>query len=109
MMGSVGCPPGPPPFTPINFYAVPGDTQVTLSWNRDSLPAVSNYEIAWGTNVLQLDNTLVVLGSLSRHTVANLTNGTTYYFGLTAIDGHGQRSVQTAIVSAIPQPVNGGD
>ena len=98
-----------PPVAPINFVAAPGDGQVKTTWNRDAAPPVASYELVWGVSPEQLDQSITLSGSLATHIVANLTNGTEYFFGLTAIDGNNQRSKQTPLATATPEPPSNND
>jgi hypothetical protein len=89
---------------PINLTATPGDSQVTLSWNpatgatgnvKRSTTAGGPYTTI-ATNVAgtsYIDNTV--------------TNGTTYYYVITAVDSAGNESPNSNEASAAPQVSSG--
>jgi hypothetical protein len=82
--------------------ATAGDTQVTLSW-----PAVSgatSYNVYWGTSsgvTTASGNEVVSVNSPYTHT--GLSNGTTYYYIVTAVNSVGE-STASPEVSATPNP-----
>jgi autotransporter-associated beta strand protein len=76
-----------PPSAPVSLSAVPGNSQVTLSW-----PAVSSaaaYYLSSGTS--SGNETTLVAGNYAgtSYTNTGLANGTTYYFVVTATNSTG--------------------
>ena len=89
-----------PPAAPTQVTATPGNTQVTLSWV--AVPGATSYNIYWSTTAnLTTINGTEVFGVTSPYVLAGLTNGTTYYYVITAASGHGE-SKPSSRVSAIP-------
>ncbi|MDC0714521.1 glycoside hydrolase family 6 protein [Stigmatella sp. ncwal1] len=87
-----------PPFSPTGLTATPGNQQVTLRWTA-SLSATS-YTVKRGTASNGPFATVTsVTGTTYAHT--GLTNGTTYYFVVSASNSHGE-SANTSTVSATP-------
>ena len=91
--------PNPPPATPGGVTATPADAQITLSW--DPAPGAISYDISW-TNI---DNpfaprTLITVAT-SPYVHTALTNGTTYYYIVTAVNPGGA-SLPSTQVSAAP-------
>ena len=82
------------PGAPTGLTATPGNSQVTLSWAAPTSggAAISGYLIFEGTRPGG-ENRNPVNGSLvtaTSYTVTGLTNGTTYYFRVIAVNAAGQ-------------------
>jgi len=96
------------PSIPTGLAATPGDGSVALKWTANpTTDQVDNYQVywttdsAWGSN----NNNLNVTGT--SFTVSGLTNGTTYYFRISAHNTAGYGSWGTA-VQAVPAAGSGG-
>jgi fibronectin type 3 domain-containing protein len=96
------------PSAPTGLRATPSDGQVTLEWN--SVAGASSYFVYRATvsginrnnwNTIVGGNRTQVPGGATVHIENNLTNGTTYFFVVTALNSLGQ-SVESAEVSATP-------
>jgi fibronectin type 3 domain-containing protein len=96
------------PSAPTGLRAIPSDGQVTLEWN--SVTGASSYFVYRATvsginpnnwNTIVGGNRTQVPGGATVHIENNLTNGTTYFFVVTAVNSLGQ-SVESAEVSATP-------
>ena len=96
---------GSAPATPTGLSAATNTSQVTLSWNTVS--GATKYDIyrQSGSDYAYLAQTT----SLS-YTDTGLTNGTTYYYKVSALDDSGNESAATAAISATPSTpvVTGG-
>ena len=95
------------PGAPTGLAATPGNTQVALSWTgppSNGGSAITSYNVYEGTSSggeTLLQNT----GSTSTtFTATGLTNGTQYYFDVTAVNGVGEGPVSTE-ASATPASV----
>ena len=104
-------PPIPVPATPLNCTVVPGDTQVTFTW--DLVPGADSYivyyattsgfQTAAGTKINCVTNTFHL---------QNISNGTSYYFVVTAQNSSGESSpsveiqAQPTAVVVLPTPAN---
>ncbi len=88
------------PAAPQNIQAASADSQVTVSWN--SVSGTTSYNIYWNTSggVTTADNQIA--GATSPYVHASLTNGTAYYYIVTAVNSAGE-SVPSSEVSATPQ------
>ena len=102
-------PPGPSyvdlPAAPQNVTLIGDDGQVTINW--DSVTGATSYNIYWNTigSVTMSDSQIATVTSPYVHT--GLTNGTTYYYIVTAINSIGE-GVLSSEVSATP-PTNLSD
>ena len=94
----------PPPKSPV-LSITPGDNTVTLSW-----PAVDNatsYNLYWSTSAgVNRGNGTKIPGVSSPYPHTGRTNGTTYFYVLTAQNAGGE-SPESAQVSATPRAVPG--
>jgi parallel beta-helix repeat protein len=90
----------PPPAAPTGATATAGNGQVTISWNAVS--GATSYNIYWSTTsgVTKTSGTRIS-GSTSPFTHSGRTNGSTYYYVVTAVNSFGE-SVASIQVSAMP-------
>ena len=93
--------PGSPPETPQNFTAMALDGQVRLSWNTE--PNVT-YELYHSTETgFTLESGMRISPVTTPYDHEELTNGTTYYYRLRAVNDFGV-SEPTDEISATPEP-----
>lgn len=98
-----------PPSDVENVKAAGGDGEITLSWNvaTDDV-GIKGYKIYYGTKPVGQDGQKyesgpVDAGNKISYAVTNLTNGTAYYFAVTAYDEAGNESDNYSVeVSATP-------
>jgi hypothetical protein len=91
------------PASPSTLKATAGNAQVTLSWSAPSSngsPAVAKYNIYRGTSSGGGQFLGQTVGLLT-YTDTAVTNGTTYYYQVTAVNSIGE-SARSNEVSAIP-------
>ena len=88
------------PSTPQNFTATASNQQVTLSWNVEEDETYTLFR-STDSNFVTSDETKISDNVTSPHHDMNLTNGTTYYYRLTAVNSSGT-SAPTDEVSATP-------
>jgi alpha-tubulin suppressor-like RCC1 family protein len=96
------------PAAPTGVVATPGNGQVTVSWKTVSGPTYNLY-VATAPGVQEVPSGLpgyaIHLGVASPYVLSGLTNGTTYYMVVTAVNGVatlGSESVVSTEVSATP-------
>ncbi len=86
------------PPAPTGVAATPGNGQVGLSWNTTA--GATSYNIKYGTAPGNYTSTISGVTSTSA-SIPSLTNGTTYYFAVTAVNSTGE-SLNSAEVNAAP-------
>jgi hypothetical protein len=89
-----------PPSTPEAVVVVPGDAKVTVSWAANIEPDLAGYTIYYGTNRRNLGQTKRVPASATSAEIIGLSNETSYYIAMSAIDTTNKESPRTE-----PQPV----
>jgi hypothetical protein len=87
------------PVAPANLAATAGNAQVALSWSASA--GATSYNLYRGTSSTTLTLVQSGIGGTSV-TNSGLTNGTTYYFQVTAVNGGGESGMSNP-VSAKPQ------
>jgi fibronectin type 3 domain-containing protein len=83
-----------PPAAPQNLIAVVGNNQVTLKWNKNTEPDFLRYRIYRSTSpnpTIKVDSTTGGIADTAK-VITGLTNSTTYYFRITAVDSAGSES-----------------
>lgn len=91
-----------PPASPTGVTATPGNNQNIINWNTVS--GATSYNIYW-SNVTGVNKTngTKITGATSPYPHTGLTNGTPYFYVVTAQDANGE-SVESAEASATPMP-----
>ncbi|HVT80048.1 MAG TPA: fibronectin type III domain-containing protein, partial [Phycisphaerae bacterium] len=95
----------PPPATPTGFGATAGNHQVTLAWN--AVVGATSYTVRYGTSNGGPYVTTISGLTGTGATIAGLSNGTIYYFVITASNSAGESaaSTQVSAVPLLPLPV----
>jgi hypothetical protein len=89
-----------PPAVPTNLAATAGDSVVTLTWTASS--GAKSYYVKRSTTSGG-PYTQIAAPASNSYTDTALTNGTTYYYVVSAINSAGE-SANSAQVSAVPSP-----
>jgi cellulose 1,4-beta-cellobiosidase len=95
---SISWPTGGAPAAPTGLTATPGNAQVSLSWTASS--GATSYNVKRST-VSGSGYVTVNSPTTTSYTNTGLTNGTTYYYVVTAVNSSGQ-SANSSQVSATP-------
>ncbi len=91
---------GSAPSAPTGVTATAGSSQVSISWS--SVSGATSYNIYWSTTsgVTKTTGTKIT-GATSSYIHTGLTNGTTYYYVVTAVNSYGESS-ESSQVSRTP-------
>ena len=96
-----------PPAAPTGLIATDGDTQVSLDWDNNTEADLAGYNVyrstTSGTGYAIIETTTV-----SEYTDTDLTNGTTYYYVVTALDTSNNESGYSNEDSATPEAKSPG-
>jgi fibronectin type 3 domain-containing protein len=91
------------PDTPTGLAATAGNREVDLTWDPNSEPDLAGYNLyratAAGGPYTKINASLITATS---YTDSPLTNGTTYYFKVSAVDTSDNESALSSTVSATP-------
>jgi Fibronectin type III domain len=88
------------PTAPTGVQTVAGDSQVTISWS--AAPGATTYYIYWATTTgVAKANGTRASAAATRYVATGLTNGTTYFYVVTAVNPAGE-SPPSSQVSAVP-------
>jgi sugar lactone lactonase YvrE len=92
------------PQTPQNLSALRGNAQVSLKWNKNTEGDFVRYRIYMGTATNPTTKVDSTTGSQldTAKVITGLTNETTYFFRITAVNYYGMESKFSAEVSAKP-------
>ncbi len=93
-----------PPDAPAGLTASAGDGQVTLAWSANSEPDLAGYMVSRATSSAgPYDRLTGSLLSSTGYTDTTATNGTTYFYTVTAEDTSGNASAASVAASATPE------
>lgn len=88
------------PAAPGGVSATAGNTQNTITWSASS--GATSYNLYWSTTTgVTTSNGTQITGVTSPYTHTSLTNGTAYYYIVTAVNATGE-SVASSQVTATP-------
>jgi len=92
-------PPGTPPSAPTGVLATAGDGQVTVSWSP--VTGAMSYNIYWNTTGGVTASDSAIISAPSPYVHLDLTNDTTSYYAVTAVNSDGESALSTE-ASATP-------
>lgn len=91
-----------PPSAPSNITATAGDGVVTLTWTKPTDSDYKSISIYRSAISGTLGDKIVSSVTDSSYKNSNLTNGTTYYFTVRAVDNSGNESTNATQISSNP-------
>ena len=91
-----------PPAKPTGLGVTAGDKVVTLDWDDNSEPDLASYSVYRSTTLGSPGTALASGLSTSDYTDSTVTNDTTYYYSVTAIDEDGNESDRSDELDATP-------
>ncbi|GEM_PF-2629931 len=93
-----------PPTAPVNLFASAGNAEVTLNWNKNTESDFLRYRIYQGTSspASTLIDSTTSGSSDTTKIITSLTNGTTYFFRITAVNTSQMESGYSNEASATP-------
>lgn len=94
------------PSAPTGLESDFGDTKVTLTYDETNDSDIDKYNIYYGTATGTYDNSVETAANGS-YTLTGLTNGTTYYIAIAAIDIAGNESAKSTEISETPDEILG--
>ena len=95
-------PPETTPETPKNLQAIAGDNQVSLTWDANTETDLYKYNLSRGINEIYITFLKSVFSSSTSYVDNDVTNGTTYYYRISASGLSDNQSQRSAPVSATP-------
>ncbi len=94
-----------PPLAPSGITGIPGDGVIDISWN--SVSGATGYNLYWSASTgVSKQNGTRIAGASRPYSLTGLTNGTTYYFIVTAENtaGESAASAEAAATPQVPPP-----
>ncbi|MFD1631491.1 MBG domain-containing protein [Pseudopedobacter beijingensis] len=91
------------PAVPTGLVAIFDNQQSVLNWTANTETDLSSYKIYSGTSANPTTWLATVIKPTVTYTHTELTNGTTYYYRITAVDQAGNESTYSTEVTAIPK------
>jgi len=88
------------PATPTGLVAAPGNTQATLTWTANGESDLASYKVYGGTSASPTTLLYTISSGTETYTHTSLTNGTNYYYRISAVDNTGNESNKTSDASA---------
>ncbi len=88
------------PSAPANVSATAGDAQVTVGW--DAVTGAVSYNVYWKNAAGVTTADTVITNATPPYVHIGLTNGTAYYYVVTAVNANGESALSSE-VSATPQ------
>ncbi len=93
------CPDSTPPVPPQGLSRQISGTSIILSWTANTESDLAGYNVYQGTSA-GIYGTPVSLGKVITSTISGLTQGSTYYFAVSALDDAANESGYSSTVSA---------
>ena len=95
------------PSAPTALIATPGNTQIDLAWTANSESDLASYKVYGGASSSPTTLKSTIIAGTETSTEDSLTNGTLYYFNISAVDDAGNESSVTSDVSSLSHDPSG--
>jgi gliding motility-associated-like protein len=92
-----------PPAIPTGLAATSGNTQNVITWTTNTDPDLDKYFIYGGTTALPTTLLQSIPAGTLTYTHTGLTNGTPYFYSISAVDLTGNESTKSSDATATPQ------
>jgi len=92
------------PATPTGLAAADGNTNITLTWTANSESDLASYMVYGDTTTTPTALLITISSGTVIYSQTGLTNGTTYYYRISALDNAGNESAKTSVVNTNPRP-----
>ena len=92
------------PSKPSGLTAVNGNTTITLAWTANTDSDLASYKVYGSTSANPTTLLSTVTAGTETYSQTGLTNGTTYYYNISAVDNTGNEGTVTSDVSTSPKP-----
>ena len=92
-----------PPTAPTSLVVTTGDGQVSLDWDDNAESDLASYNVKRATSSGGPYTTIATSVSVSAYTDTAVTNDTTYFYVVSAVDASANESANSAEASATPQ------
>ena len=92
----------PPPAAPAGLQAIAGNAQVTLSWS--AVPGAASYNVKRATVSAGPYTTIAGSVTTTGYTDAGVTNGTTFYYVIAAVNPGGESANSTEVATTPQSP-----
>jgi|LWDU01.1.fsa_nt_gi alpha-tubulin suppressor-like RCC1 family protein len=91
--------------TPANFSATSGNGKNTLDW--DAVSGATSYTVYWGTSTgISSSSTAITSISSDNYSHSSLTNSTTYYYKVAAVNTVGTGTLSSEVNATPSNPAN---
>ncbi len=103
------------PAAPADFDGASGDGEVTLTWTANTEDDLAEYRLyrsteapgSGGTTIIASANQIATIpAGTQSYTDAEVTNGQTYFYQVTAVDTEELESTPSPLVNAFPYPAS---
>jgi hypothetical protein len=84
------------PATPTGVAATVGNSKVVLTWNANTESDLASYKVYGGTSASPTTVLSTITKGTETYTHTSLTNGTPYYYRISAVDNAGNESDKTS-------------
>jgi hypothetical protein len=89
------------PAVPAGLITTPDSAQIQLDWTPNADADLASYKVYGGTSSNPATLLATITTGTETYTQTDLTNGTIYYYRISAVDNVGNKSAETSDVAAL--------